>query len=147
MAITFDGLQFSMNGTPSNNDTVAVAPSPRQSLFKTLDDLATALESSAAGTLNDAGLQNRLLSGLASIDRANDQVLGARTAAGSRLAELDSLGTQNAQQKLNYQDELQSLTGIDYNAAISSLQQQSTSLQAAQQTYLKVTGLSLFNYL
>jgi flagellar hook-associated protein 3 FlgL len=147
MAITFDGLQFSMNGTPSNNDTVAVAPSSRQSLFKTLDDLATALESSAAGTLNDAGLQNRLLSGLASIDRANDQVLGARTGAGSRLAELDSLGTQNAQQKLNYQGDLQSLTGIDYNAAISSLQQQTTSLQAAQQTYLKVTGLSLFNYL
>ena len=147
MAITFDGLQFSMSGTPANNDTVSVAPSGRQSVFKTLEDLATALESSAAGTLNDAGLQNRLLSGLAGIDQAYDQVLGVRTTAGAHLAELDALGTQNAQQKLNYQGELQDLIGIDYNAAISSLSQQSISLQAAQQSYLRVTGLSLFNYL
>jgi flagellar hook-associated protein 3 FlgL len=146
-AISFDGLQFSMSGTPAANDTVAVAPSARQSLFKTLDDLATALETSAAGTLGNAAFQSRLTSGLASVDQASDQVLAARTAAGSRLSELDALGTQNAQQKLNYQSELQSLTGIDYNAAISSLTQQTTSLQAAQQSYLKVTGLSLFNYL
>ena len=52
-----------------------------------------------------------------------------------------------AGQKLTYQAELAKLTGLDYNEAISSLTQQTTSLQAAQQTYLRVTGLSLFNYL
>lgn len=147
MAISFDGLQFNMSGMPANNDTVSVAPSPRQSLFKTLDDLAATLESSAAGTLGNAAFQSRLLSGLAGIDQAADQVLGARTAAGSGLAELEALGSQNAEQKLTYQAELAKLVGIDYNEAISSLQQQTTSLQAAQQSYLRVTGLSLFNYL
>lgn len=147
MAISFDGLQFTMSGQPANNDSVAVAPSGRQSVFKTLDDIATALESSAAGTLPNGAFQSRLLSGLAGIDQAADQVLAARTAAGSGLAELDALGTQNAEQKLTYQAELSKLVGIDYNEAISSLQQQTTSLQAAQQSYLRVTGLSLFNYL
>lgn len=147
MAISFDGLQFSMGGMPANNDTVDVAPSPRQSVFKTLDDLAATLDAVAAGALSDAAFQGKLQSSLASIDQAYDQVLGARTAAGARLAELDSLAVQNAAQKLNYQEELSRLTGIDYNEAISRLTQQTTSLQAAQQSYVKVTGLSLFNYL
>ena len=147
MSISFDGLQFTMSGMPANNDSVSVAPSARQSVFKTLDDLAAALEASASGTLSNAAFQSRMLAGIAGIDQASDQVLGARTAAGSRLAELDALGTQVAGQKLTYQAELAKLTGLDYNEAISSLTQQTTSLQAAQQTYLRVTGLSLFNYL
>ena len=140
-------MQFSMGGTPANNDTVDVAPSPRQSVFKTLDDLAATLDAVATGALSDAGFQAKLQSGIASIDQAYDQVLGARTAAGARLAELDSLGAQNGAQKLTYQQELSQLTGIDYNEAISTLTQQTLSLQAAQQSYVKVAGLSLFNYL
>jgi len=147
MAIRFDGLQFSMSGTPAVNDSVDVAPSPRQSLFKTLDDLAATLESSGAGTLGAATFHSRRLSSLASIDQALNQVLGARTAAGARLGELDALGTQNSTQQLGYEAELADLTGLDYNAAVSTLAQQQASLQAAQQSYLRVTGLSLFNYL
>jgi len=42
------------------------------------------------------------------------------------------------------------LSGIrdsDYAAAISRLSQQSLGLQAAQQSYIKISQLSLFNYL
>lgn len=147
MAIGFDGLQFSVSGTPADNDVVDVAPSSRQSMFKTLEDLAATLESSGAGTLSDAAFHSRLISGLASIDQASNQVLAARTSAGARLGELSALGTQNARQQIDYQGELASLVGVDYNAAISTLAQQQISLQAAQQSYLRVTGLSLFNYL
>lgn len=147
MAIRFDGLQFSVSGAPAANDVVNVAPSPRQSMFKTLEDLASTLESSAAGTLSDPAYRSRLVSSLASIDQASDQVLAARTATGARLGELAALGTQNAAQQLGYQGDLASLTGVDYNAAISTLAQQQTSLQAAQQSYLRITGMSLFNYL
>jgi len=147
MQIRFGGMQFSVSGTPAANDTVDVAPSSRQSLFKTLDDLAATLESSAAGTLSNSAYHSRLLSGLASIDQAYDQVLGARTSAGVRLGDLNALGAQNATQRLDYQSELAGITGLDYNAAISTLAQQQISLQAAQQSYLRITGLSLFNYL
>jgi flagellar hook-associated protein 3 FlgL len=147
MAIGFDGLQFSMSGTPANNDSVAIAPSPRQSIFKTLDDLSATLDASAAGTLGNAAFQTQLGAATAGIDQAYDQVLAVRTGAGARLNELDALGSLNAAQKLSYQSRLSDLTGLDYTAAISTLAQQQTSLQAAQQSYLKVTGLSLFNYL
>ena len=116
-------------------------------MFKTLDDLATALESIAAGTIKESVFQNRLGNAIASIDQASDQVLAIRTGFGARLRELDALGTQAADQTLHYQAELSRLIDLDYAEAISSLTQQQTSLQAAQQSYLRVTGLSLFNYL
>ena len=147
MAMGFDGLQFSMSGAPNAGDSFQVAPSARQSVFKTLDDLATALESIAAGTIKESVFQNRLGNAIASIDQASDQVLAIRTGFGARLRELDALGTQAADQTLHYQAELSRLIDLDYAEAISSLTQQQTSLQAAQQSYLRVTGLSLFNYL
>jgi len=146
-AIGFAGMQFAVSGAPANGDVFSVAPSTRQSVFKTLDDLATALESSASRALKDGAFQTALTAGIASLDQASDQVLSVRTGLGARLRELDSLGSQAADQKLHYQEELSRLTDLDYAAAISSLTQQQTSLQAAQQSYLRITGLSLFNYL
>ena len=146
-AIGFDGMQFSMSGAPNNGDTFAIAPSTRQSVFKTLDDLATALEASGAGTSNKGVFQTRLAAGIASIDQASDQVLSVRTGLGARLRELDSLGSQAEGQTQNYKEELSRLTDLDYAGAISTLAQQQAMLQAAQQSYLKVTGLSLFKYL
>lgn len=147
MSIGFDGLQVSFSGAPADNDTFEVAPSTRQSVFKALDDLATALESSAAGTLRESVFQTRLGAAIAGIDQAHDQVLSIRTGFGARLRELDALGTQAADQTLHYQEELSRLTDLDYAAAISALSQHQLSLQAAQQSYLRVTSLSLFNYL
>ena len=39
------------------------------------------------------------------------------------------------------------LRDLDYADAISKLQLQMTALQAAQQTFVQVSGLSLFNFL
>jgi flagellar hook-associated protein 3 FlgL len=42
---------------------------------------------------------------------------------------------------------LTKLKDLDYAEAISRLNAQTTGLQAAQQAYVKVQGLSLFNFL
>ena len=63
------------------------------------------------------------------------------------LRELDALGSQNADQTLQYQQALSRLTDVDFTQAISNLTLQQATLQAAQQSYLRVTGLSLFNFL
>lgn len=147
MTISFDGMQVTLNGAPADNDAFDFAPSSRQSLFTTLENLAATLEASAAGTMNEARFRSALSGSLASIDQAADQVRATRTGIGVRLRELDSLGAQTADQTLHYQQELSRLTDLDFAQAISSLTMQQTTLQAAQQSYLRVTGLSLFNYL
>ena len=48
---------------------------------------------------------------------------------------------------LQLEQSLSEVQDLDYAEAVSRLNQQLLSLQAAQQAFVKVQGLSLFNYL
>ena len=146
-AISFDGMQLTVSGAPADGDTFALAPSARQSVFRTLDDLAALLEGSAAGTTDQAQFHTALGTAIASLDQAHDHLLAVRTGIGSRQNELDALASQGASTGELLQAERSRLVDLDYAEAASRLAQQQTSLQAAQQSYLRVTGLSLFNFL
>jgi flagellar hook-associated protein 3 FlgL len=45
------------------------------------------------------------------------------------------------------QSDLSNLTGVDMVTAITKFQQTQSALQAAQQTFVKMQGLSLFQYI
>jgi flagellar hook-associated protein 3 FlgL len=74
-------------------------------------------------------------------------MLQARTSVGARLNVVES--TRNLQQDMTLLNEklLSDVQDIDYNEAISRLSLQSFMLQAAQQSYAKISNLSLFNFL
>jgi flagellar hook-associated protein 3 FlgL len=74
-------------------------------------------------------------------------VLSVRTALGARLRELDALGSQAADETLLHQQELSRRVDLDYAEGASRLAQQQLTTQAAQQSYLRLTSLSLFNFL
>jgi flagellar hook-associated protein 3 FlgL len=63
------------------------------------------------------------------------------------MKELDNLDNFGSARDLNYSQELSAVQDVDYVKAISDFTQKQTTLQAAQQSFVKVTGLSLFNYL
>ncbi len=109
-------------------------------LFKTLDDLKNALASGAPTTAS----LNQALNELDS-ERVNISTVTA--SVGSRLRELDSVDTSTSGLILNYQQALSDQQDLDYSKAISDLTKKQFNLQAAQQSYIKITGLSLFNYL
>ena len=69
------------------------------------------------------------------------------TQVGASLAELDTLGSANTDLNLAYTQQLSKLQEVDYNAAISDLNAGQLSLQAAQQSYARVTKLTLFDFL
>jgi flagellar hook-associated protein 3 FlgL len=145
--LAFAGMQFTITGAPAAGDRFDVAPSARQSSFALLDEFATLLEQSAAGTVGQAEYQTRLASISAGLDQAHDHVLSVRTALGARLRELDALGAQAADETLLHQQELSRLVDLDYAEGASRLAQQQLTTQAAQQSYLRLTSLSLFNFL
>lgn len=114
-----------------------------QDVFKTVDNLVQLLQTAPAG----AGLSNGLGAALGNIDNALDNVSAVRASAGSRLKELDAIQNASEDRALQYSQTLSRLQDVDYAKAAAELMQQQVSLQAAQQTYVKVAGLSLFNYL
>ena len=61
--------------------------------------------------------------------------------------EIESLAGLNDDLGLQYQQALSKLQDVDYAQAISDLTRKQVQLEAAQQSFLKVSQLSLFNYL
>jgi len=70
-----------------------------------------------------------------------------RTQIGSRLNAVDQQIDINDTVSLQFQENLSALQDVDYAQAITNYNQQLTGLQAAQQAYARVQGLSLFDYL
>lgn len=141
--ISFNGIQFDIQGAPANGDTFTVSPSANESIFKTISDLVSALDLPAVG----ANLTNSLNRGLTNLDNALNNVLTVRSSLGLRLNEIDALQTSGDDLGLQFKQILSELQDVDYNKAISDLTQQQISFQAAQKSFLKISELSLFSYL
>lgn len=118
-----------------------------QSVFETIKGLIDALEAPASSGAERAALANALAGGMTNVDNALDHVLSIRTGVGARMRELDSLQDQSANRALEIKQVLSQLEDVDYAQAASKLSQQQLVLQAAQQSFLRVSSLSLFNYL
>lgn len=114
-----------------------------QSVFVTLAKLVGALEADPPGATYSADISLALTN----IDHASDNILRIRAGIGSRMNELESLGTLNESLNLQYQQTLSNLQDVDFVKAITDLTRNQTNLQAAQQSFAKISQLSLFNYL
>jgi len=141
------GLEMTVSGTPAANDTLSIKPARTQSMFKTLDKLIATLE--APVTTETERTQFTYDLGVAgqNIDNALNNVLSVRASVGSRLQELDTLDEAGSARDLQYAEQLSDIQDVDYVKAVTELTQKQMQLQAAQQSFAKVSGLSLFNFL
>lgn len=148
-SLEFPGMRVSMTGTPDAGDEFTIAPSRNEGLFKTLADLIAAIkaENPAGAAASSAQLTSHLSKAISGIDRGLDRVLTVRASLGTRLNELDSLQATGEDLGLQYKQNLATLQDLDYNKAISDLNRQTTSLQAAQKSFKQVADLSMFNYM
>lgn len=140
------GAQFVVSGNPADGDSFDIDASSSQSLFDTLSDLIGALEASTSVVGGKSVLANHIGSALTNLDQAQENVLRVRAGVGARLNEIDALANAGEDLDLNYAQTLSRLRDVDYAEAISRLTQEQGYLEAAQKSFLRVTGLSLFNY-
>ncbi|MDH4283761.1 MAG: flagellar hook-associated protein FlgL [Gallionellaceae bacterium] len=141
--ISFDGVQLDISGTPNNGDTFTISPSTNESIFQTISDLIAALESG----LTSAQFTNNLNKALNSLDRDLDNILRVRASVGARLHELDALQNSGDDLGLQFKQAISQLQDVDYNKAVSDLTQQQINLEAAQKSFLRITEMSVFNYM
>lgn len=147
-AITFAGIQSNISGTPAVGDSFTVSPSTSQDMFSTLQRLITALETPVTeGSSGAAGLNNAIIRSLVDLDQSVEGVFNVRATVGARLHALDSQTDINEGATLSLKETLSSVQDLDYAEAISRLQLQLVGLEAAQQSYVQIQGLSLFDFL
>ncbi len=145
--VAFNGIEFSISGQPAAGDEFTIAPSRNQDMFSSVERMIAALESGAGDDASRAALNNRINSELQNIDQAIGNVLGVRTEVGARLASIESQLDSNGGFALTHRETLASIEDLDYAEALSRMSLEITTLEAAQQTFIRTQGLSLFNYL
>lgn len=146
-AISFSGVQVTVFGAASSGDQFTLKPSQNQSMFKTLDNIAKTLESGYANPAEQANFGFDIDRSIEALDRSAEKVAELRSTTGARLNSISAQHDVNDQVNLNMQTVRSKLEDVDLTAAITQLDQETTALQAAQQAFVKVQKLSLFDYL
>ncbi|MDY6956449.1 MAG: flagellin [Pseudomonadota bacterium] len=141
----FNDIQVTVSGTPEAGDQFQLRPSAHQDIFSTLAQVTQAVSSLDGDPAESAREISALGRGIEEIDQALSHLQTIRTEVGSRMATLDQQREINADEVLNLQSLRSQLQDLDYTEAIGRLNLHTVALQAAQQSYLKVQGLSLFN--
>lgn len=95
----------------------------------------------------DLEADNPSVTTLTRLDSALDEILTIRSSIGARLNAIEDQWNMNDSFILTLEQNRSSLMDLDYTEAISRFEQQMLALQASQQSFVKIKGLSLFNYL
>lgn len=145
------GIDVTVTGQPANNDSFSVKASTNESMFKTIDDLATLLEAGVrngvGGDIDRADLANGINKALANLSNDIDKISTARASVGARLNEVQAANSLSQDMDIVHQKSLSDLVDLDFAKAVSDLTQRQAGLEAAQKAYTRVTGMSLFNFL
>lgn len=118
-----------------------------QSMFNTLSNLINLLETPVTDDPSKAALANGLSTAQNNLSNALDNVLRVHASVGTRMKEVDTLNDSGDELDIQYKQQLSDLREVDYAKVISDLTQQQTYLEATQKAFLKVQGLSLFDYI
>ena len=103
------------------------------------------LESAPDSPQGSLDVRDAVAASLINLDNGQATVLKARGEIGARLNVVDSTQTSNEDLSLINTSIKSGLQDLDYAEALSRLSLQSVVLEAAQQSYVKISSLSLFN--
>ena len=145
--IAFRGIKTEVRGTPGLGDSFDIAPSTDQDMFTTLQSLISALTVTPLSPGDGTRRQNDVNRALVDIDRALDRVSETRATIGARLAVIEQEAAAGQDFQLILNESLSEIRDLDMAEAITRLTSQSTALEAAQRSFLKIQGLSLFNFI
>lgn len=148
-AISFDGMQFDIQGVPANGDQFTVAPSTNVSIFKTVSDFINALNTpiTPGNVAQTAAMTASFKTAINNVDRSFDNINNANAVVGSAINEIDAAQATGDNLGLQYKQTLSQLQDTDYAKGASDIAQQLLSLQAAQKSFVQVSNLSLFTYM
>jgi len=146
-SISFNGISFSISGFPDDGDSFTVEPSFSQDIFTTVNQIVSALQLPTDTSTQQATFRNALDLGLKNLDQAITHVDEVRASVGSRLNVIDSEHAINESLKVEAESALSIVKDLDYAEAITALNKQTLALQAAQQSFVQVQNLSLFEFI
>lgn len=145
--ITVGGMRVKIDGTPAAGDRFAVQQTEMRSMFNVVDRMAAALGGFSDAPEQRAQFHSEMNSVMADLEQSLGSIIDARSRVGARLVAIETQAEMNADTSVQLERYMSEIRDVDYASSISKMNQQMVALQAAQQSFLRVTSLSLFNYL
>jgi flagellar hook-associated protein 3 FlgL len=146
-AIDIGGRRIQLEGAPAAGDEFNVAPAGTDSVFAMVDDLIATLENPTFDAASRARLNNDVGLALENLDQSLGRVLELRTRVGARLNTIESQGIVDEERMLALKTTLSQVEDLDYAEAVSRFSLQQVALEAAQQAYVQMSRLSLFDFI
>ncbi len=145
------GADFTLSApaAAAGGDEFGVQPQFKEqsSILNTISRLRQALESSPTSPAGNLGVRNEVAIALTNLDNGLGKVLEVQTEIGARLNLIETTEIDNEDVTLINKAVQADLRELDYAEALSRLSFQTIVLEAAQQSYVKIAGLNLFNQL
>lgn len=138
------GVTLFISGTPTAGEAVTIPESgnAKQGILETIAGLRKALNSS---TSTGSDIRDAVAVSLTNLDHGMISVDAARGNIGARLNVIETTQTDNEDVALVNKSVQAELRELDYAEALSRLSFQTVILEATQQSYVKISGLNLFN--
>lgn len=144
--LVYGGVTLFVGGQPPvGSEIVVQAKNPaeeKQGILGTIANLRMALENPSTG---NSGIRDAVAVAVTNLDHGMVSVDAARGNIGARLNVIETTLTDNEDVALVNKSVQAELRELDYAEALSRLSFQTIILEAAQQSYIKISGLNLFN--
>ncbi|MFO3215796.1 flagellar hook-associated protein FlgL [Legionella pneumophila serogroup 1] len=146
-AIGFNGMEMVVSGLPKAGDSFSISPAKNESIFSTVQRMINNLNKPYTSSVEKAATQTENNQLLAQIDSALGHILSVQSDLGARLNQLETAEKANNDYLDISAATLKKLREIDPVAVATELNLQLVNLQAAQLSFTRIQGLSLFNFL
>ena len=144
--IAFDGIEVTIGGNPLPGESFTMSEQEEVSIF---DAINNAMAWVGQGT-NSSEVEQRQVdynTVLNQISTTLTHMSSRRSEVGIRLQVLENQESRHLDSALSLETGKASIEDLDYAKAISEFEQSQLALQASQQTFSQIQGLTLFNYI
>ena len=140
------GMSFKVMGQPQPGDRFFVETTDKQDMLTTIKQMTNGLVNMDP-SVDPEAFQQMLDDSLTGLDNTMDSILQVQAQIGARFNTIESTRNLHTDLELRAQEALSEIRDLDFSEAVSRLSFQSFLLEAAQQSFIRVSGLSLFNAL
>jgi len=143
--IEFNGVRTQVKGQPNDVDFFTLSPSSNTSVFATMQRAIDTLRMPGETDTQEAARLTQLNMIQLEIDSALDNIVNTRSKVGARMQTLDNQSAIGQDFKLVSQSAMSKLEDLDMAKAVSDLKMDQAALEVAQQTFVQLERLNLFD--
>ena len=144
-SIEFNGVRTKLKGDPLDLDVFTLSPSSNTDIFATIQSAIDALRIPGDTDTQEALRLTQLNMAQLELDAGLDNIVNTRSRVGARMQTLSNQTSISEEFKLVSQSAMSKLEDLDMAQAISELQLEQTKLEVAQQTFVQLQRLNLFD--